>query len=69
MMKNLAQLIASISNRNCLMSNPIEIRWKTLLSKSLIWIVAEILLSCLGVDTLADYSEFVFDKTALVRLS
>ena len=46
-----------------------EIRWKILLSKTLIWIVAEITLNCVGVDTLADYSEFVFDRNELVRLS
>ena len=46
-----------------------EIRWKTLLTKSLIWLVAEIALNSLGLDTLADYSEFVFDKNAIVHLS
>ena len=46
-----------------------QIRWKKLLSKTLIWLVAEILLNSIGLDTLADYSEFVFDKNALVHLS
>ena len=46
-----------------------QIRWKTLLSKILIWLVAEILLNSIGLDHLADYSEFVFDKNMLVRLS
>ena len=46
-----------------------EIRWKTLLTKSLIWLVAEIALNSLGLDTLADYSEFVFDKNEIVHLS
>ena len=44
-----------------------EIRWKTLLTKTLIWLAAEIILNCIGVDTLADYSEFVFDKDAIRR--
>ncbi len=58
-------------SKSCLSgkSNQIEIRWKKLLSKTLIWIVAEILLNCMGVDTLADYSEFVFEKNELVHLS
>ena len=46
-----------------------EIRWKTLLTKTLIWLAAEIILNCVGVDTLADYSEFVFDKNAIAHLS
>ena len=46
-----------------------EIRWKTLLTKILIWLVAEILLNCMGIDTIADYSEFVFDKSSIVRLN
>ncbi len=46
-----------------------QIKWKTLLTKTFIWLVAEILLNSIGLDTLADYSEFVFDKNALVHLS
>ena len=46
-----------------------HIRWKTLFTKTLIWLVAEILLNSIGLDTLADYSEFVFDKNAIVHLS
>ena len=42
-----------------------EIRWKKLLTNSLLWITAEILLNCLGLDTLADYSEFVFDRNVI----
>ncbi len=32
----------------------IEIQWKKLLINSVIWITAEILLNCIGLDTLAD---------------
>ena len=46
-----------------------KIRWKTLLIKTLIWLVAEILLSFIGMDNLADYSEFVFDRNAIVHIS
>ena len=34
-------------------------KWKKLLVKTLIWLAAEIYLSLLGLDTLADYSEFI----------
>lgn len=39
-----------------------QVRWKKLLLQSLIWVVSEALLSVAGLDDLADYSEFLFDK-------
>ena len=44
------------------------IRWKKLLQTTLIWLAAEILLNSLGVDTLADYSEFVFTTKPLTQI-
>ena len=46
-----------------------QIRWKTLLTKTFIWLVAEIVFNSIGLDTFADYSEFVLDKHTLVHLS
>lgn len=46
-----------------------RIRWKTLLTQTLIWLLAEILLDPVGLDTLTDYSEFVFARNALAHLS
>ena len=43
----------------------LEIRWKKLLINSVIWITAEIVLNCIGLDTLADYSEFVLEKNVV----
>lgn len=42
-----------------------KIHWKTALLKTIVWIAAEIVLNCLGVDTLADYSEFLHDQEAI----
>ena len=39
-----------------------EIHWKKLLAKAAVWLMAEILLTLLGLDDLADYSEFIFEK-------
>ncbi len=36
------------------------IRWKKLFTNTLIWLAAEIILNSMGIDTLADYGEFVF---------
>lgn len=37
-------------------------QWKKGLVRSLVWVAAEIFLNYLGVDDLADYSEFVFER-------
>ena len=39
-----------------------NVQWKNLLARTALWLVAEILLSCLGLDELADCSEFVFEQ-------
>ena len=38
-----------------------RVQWKQLLLKALIWLAAESLLTFLGIDNLADYSEFLFE--------
>lgn len=40
-----------------------QIKWKTLIVKTTIWLVAEICLSLLGLDNLADYDEFLHSST------
>lgn len=39
-----------------------RVKWKKLLIKTAIWLTAEIWLNLLGIDDLADYSEFVFER-------
>jgi hypothetical protein len=41
-----------------------QIRWKKLVIQSLIWLASEVLLTVAGLDDLADYSEFLFEKHA-----
>ena len=36
-----------------------DIHWPKLLTKVALWLCAEIALTCLGLDDLADYSEFI----------
>jgi hypothetical protein len=43
-----------------------QVKWKKLLIKLLIFSVSEVLLNFLGVDNLADYSEFVFERNVVV---
>ncbi len=36
--------------------------WKSGFAKVTVWLAAEILLNLVGLDNLADYSEFVFER-------
>lgn len=38
-----------------------KIRWQKLLVKLTIWLTLEIVLSLMGLDNIADYSEFIFE--------
>ncbi len=38
-----------------------QIKWKKLIICLLIWLATEILFNLIGIDDLADYSEFVFE--------
>ncbi len=40
----------------------IQVTWKNLVTKLIIWLLSEILLAFLGLDNLADYSEFIFSQ-------
>jgi hypothetical protein len=42
-----------------------KLRWKKLLVKIILWLVAEIWFNFLGIDNLADYSEFIFARNAI----
>jgi len=37
-------------------------QWKKIWIKATFWLVIEIILNLLGLDSLADYSEFIFEK-------
>lgn len=48
--------------------------WQTKITKTTLWLAAEILLTVSGLDNLADYSEFIFGQdftpgSAIVTLS
>jgi hypothetical protein len=36
--------------------------WQRLITKTTFWVAVELLLNVTGLDNLADYSEFVFEK-------
>lgn len=37
-------------------------RWKTFMLRSSLWLTAEVWLNLLGIDSFADYSEFIFER-------
>ena len=44
-----------------------NVRWKKLLVKTILWLVAEIWFNFLGIDNLVDYSEFIFERHEIVQ--
>lgn len=40
--------------------------WQKTVAKLVIWLAAEILLNFLGIDNLADYGEFVFERDVVI---
>jgi hypothetical protein len=42
-----------------------KVRWKVLLIKIIIWLMAEVTLTYLGLDNFADYSEFLDDRNLI----
>ena len=43
-----------------------KVRWKKLLVRTILWLALEIWLNFLGLDDVADYSEFIFEKHVTV---
>ncbi len=43
-----------------------KVNWKKLFVTSGTWLVLEISLNMLGLDNLADYSEFVFNRSDII---
>lgn len=43
-------------------------QWQKLFLKLTAWLIVEILLNCLGLDNVADYSEFIFSYKNLCQV-
>lgn len=43
-----------------------EIMWKQSLSRIIVPLAAEVILNFVGLDNLADYSEFIFERNTVV---
>lgn len=42
-------------------------KYQKVFTRTLVWVTAEIILTLLGIDDLADYSEFIFERNAVVQ--
>ncbi len=43
-----------------------RVRWRKLFVETSAWVTAEVMLNVVGLDNLADYSEFVFQNKAML---
>jgi hypothetical protein len=43
-----------------------QTQWKQIIIRTSLWLATEIVLNFVGLDNLADYSEFVFERNAIV---
>ncbi|ACB49772.1 hypothetical protein cce_0421 [Crocosphaera subtropica ATCC 51142] len=46
-----------------------KISWKKLLIQTSVWITSEIVLNLIGLDNIADYSEFIFKQKETIFLT
>ncbi len=46
-----------------------QVRWKKLFLKTSVWLTAEIILTVVGLDNLADYSEFVLQNQNITQVT
>lgn len=46
-----------------------QVRWKTLMARTAVWLAAEICLGYLGLDELCDYSEFLDGRNIVVLIA
>ena len=44
-----------------------NVRWKKLLLTATFWLITEIYFNLIGIDDLADYSEFLFGRQEIVQ--
>ena len=45
-----------------------KMQWQRIWAKATFWLVTEIILNLLGLDNLADYSEFLFEQEVAIAL-
>lgn len=59
--------IVKFSNRSKILSlvfrsNVMKVKWKKLVLRVGVWLTLEVCFNYVGLDTIADYSEFIFDR-------
>ncbi|WP_199194048.1 hypothetical protein [Pleurocapsa sp. CCALA 161] len=45
-----------------------KIKWKELVFKVSVWVALEVFFGYVGVDTIADYSEYIFDRSIITSI-
>lgn len=45
-----------------------SVKWRKLLLRGSIWLILEIILNCVGIDDMADYSEYIFERNQITLI-
>ena len=51
------------------MSDVKSVRWQKLIFRASVWLILELFFDRVGLDTIADYSEFVFERNLVILTS
>jgi hypothetical protein len=46
-----------------------QIQWKNILIRMTLWLITEVVLNSVGLDNLADYSEFIFERNTMAIIA
>ena len=65
----LSLVTESIQLLNISMSDVANVRWKKLIFRVSVWLTLELFFDRVGLDTIADYSEFVFERNFTTLVS
>ena len=51
------------------MSDLASVRWKKLIFRVGVWLTLELFFDRVGLDTIADYSEFIFERNLIEKIA
>jgi hypothetical protein len=45
-----------------------NVKWRKLILKASLWVSLEVVFNCIGIDHIADYSEYLLERNKMVLL-
>ncbi len=46
----------------------VNVKWRKLILKGSLWLTLEIVFNCIGIDDIADYSEYIFERNQIAQI-